>query len=210
MLFHRYLVINQSTGQNHPERNMNLCTTFHVNLSSSSWGISLETIMSISGGIIVKGRELSKSVEFILWGPWMFEQNFVLKYHVVVEILQARPKWWTNWLTLSDIVIPRAMQLPLLKIIIFILYNNNWNGSFSHATTVYHYLPSFTKAFTFYADDSLSYTNFYLPQIHCPLLSAGRWCISRSTMWMSLLLCSGSPSTTPQWQRARFMTASCR
>ncbi len=54
----------------------------------------------------VKGSP--KLLQFILWGPWMSEPNFIAIHPVVVEIglFQSRPKWWTDQQT-----IPRATQL---------------------------------------------------------------------------------------------------
>ncbi len=59
------------------------------------WDISLDkgNVWS-AGGSRWKIRGTTKSVEFILWGSWMFVQKFMSIYQIVVEIFQFEPNWW--------------------------------------------------------------------------------------------------------------------
>lgn len=38
----------------------------------------------------------AESLGFIIWESWMSVQNFMAIHHIVVEIFQPRPKWWTD------------------------------------------------------------------------------------------------------------------
>ncbi len=38
-------------------------------------------------------KETLKSLDFILWGPWIRRANFIGIHSVLVEIFQSKPKW---------------------------------------------------------------------------------------------------------------------
>ncbi len=79
----------------HPEGNMNVWTTFHHNPYKGS-DISLRTtnvnLLAVKSGS-------PKSAGFILWGPWMSEQNFMTIRPIAVEVFQSGTKWWATPLT---------------------------------------------------------------------------------------------------------------
>ncbi len=93
-----------------PKGDTNICTKFHSNPSDICRDISLKTTL----GSWWKIGGSPKSLEFILWGPWVPVQNFMPIHQLIVEILVVnqptdRPHWQTN------MAIPRAM--PWLKIL---------------------------------------------------------------------------------------------
>lgn len=46
----------------------------------------------LAGGTTGKVRASPKSADFVLWGPWMFIQNFMAICSIIVEIFQSGTK----------------------------------------------------------------------------------------------------------------------
>lgn len=72
-------------------------------------------------------QETAESAWFI-WGPWTSEQNFMAIHLIFVEIFQSGPKFWTDWLTVTAII------LRVLNGRIWSLYPND--RATSHLTRI--------------------------------------------------------------------------
>lgn len=80
---------------------MNVCSKFHNNMISC-WDITRKQKTKhrchLHVGISAKVRGSSKSLGFILWGPWMFVPSFMAILTIVVEIVfQSEPDCLTDY-----------------------------------------------------------------------------------------------------------------